>query len=220
MNIKDFLSAADVAIDVRAADKASLLKELAGRAAAALNLSVEMVVSEIEKRDELGSTGIGRGVAIPHARLREVRKAARAAGPTEEPHRVRCHRWGARGRRVPAPAPGCIPAGAAQLPGRRRAQAEGQGGARQDAQRHHYDRALSGSNRRIAGRGRRPKVFMPTGLGRGTTSDFVDATPFAPCQRRPVLAQVACALHIVVRNAAEGSPAVPRSWDGRPRPRT
>jgi PTS system nitrogen regulatory IIA component len=74
MNIRDFLSAADVAIDVRAADKASVLKELAARAAAALNLPVDMVVSEIEKRDELGSTGIGRGVAIPHARLREVKK--------------------------------------------------------------------------------------------------------------------------------------------------
>jgi PTS system nitrogen regulatory IIA component len=74
MNIRDFLSAADVAIDVRAGDKASVLKELAARAAAALNLPVDMVVSEIEKRDQLGSTGIGRGVAIPHARLREVKK--------------------------------------------------------------------------------------------------------------------------------------------------
>jgi PTS system nitrogen regulatory IIA component len=87
MNIKDFLAAADVAIDVRAADKASLLKELAGRAAAAINLPVEMVVSEIEKRDELGSTGIGRGVAIPHARLREVKKPlallARLKSPIE-----------------------------------------------------------------------------------------------------------------------------------------
>jgi PTS system nitrogen regulatory IIA component len=87
MNIRDFLSAADVAIDVRATDKASVLKELAARAAAALNLHVDMVVSEIEKRDELGSTGIGRGVAIPHARLREVKKPlallARLRSPIE-----------------------------------------------------------------------------------------------------------------------------------------
>jgi nitrogen PTS system EIIA component len=74
MHIRDFLSAADVAIDVRAADKASLLKELAGRAAATINLPADVVAAEIEKRDELGSTGIGRGVAIPHARLREVKK--------------------------------------------------------------------------------------------------------------------------------------------------
>jgi PTS system nitrogen regulatory IIA component len=74
MKIKGFLSAADVAIDVRAADKATLLKELAGRAAAAINLPADMVIAEIEKRDDLGSTGIGGGVAIPHARLREVNK--------------------------------------------------------------------------------------------------------------------------------------------------
>jgi PTS system nitrogen regulatory IIA component len=74
MNIKDFLSASDVAIDVPAADKTGLLKKLAGRAAATLNLPAEMVTGEIQKRDELGSTGIGRGVAIPHARLREVKK--------------------------------------------------------------------------------------------------------------------------------------------------
>jgi nitrogen PTS system EIIA component len=87
MKIKDFLSAADVAVDVRAADKASLLRELAARAAAARNLPVEMVASEIEKRDELGSTGIGRGVAIPHARLREIKKPlgllARLKSPIE-----------------------------------------------------------------------------------------------------------------------------------------
>jgi PTS system nitrogen regulatory IIA component len=87
MNIKDFLSASDVAIDVPAADKAGLLKKLAGRAAATLNLPAEMVTGEIQKRDELGSTGIGRGVAIPHARLREVKKPlallARLKSPIE-----------------------------------------------------------------------------------------------------------------------------------------
>jgi PTS system nitrogen regulatory IIA component len=74
MKIKDFLAASNVAIDVPAADKASMLKELAGRAAAALNLSTDAVTSEIEKRDELGSTGIGDGVSIPHARVRQVKK--------------------------------------------------------------------------------------------------------------------------------------------------
>jgi PTS system nitrogen regulatory IIA component len=87
MNIKDFLSAADVAIEVRAADKGSLLKELAVRAAAAVKLPADIVAAEIEKRDELGSTGIGRGAAIPHARLREIKKPfallARLKAPIE-----------------------------------------------------------------------------------------------------------------------------------------
>src|ERR1043165_3501394 len=71
MKIKDFLSASDVALDVPARDKVGLLKELAARAAYALGLSVDAVATEIEKRDELGSTGIGAGASIPHARFRE-----------------------------------------------------------------------------------------------------------------------------------------------------
>ena len=74
MKIKDFLSAADVAIDVAASDKTGLLAQLSARAASALDLPAEMVAREIAERDELGSTGIGGGIAIPHARLREVKR--------------------------------------------------------------------------------------------------------------------------------------------------
>jgi nitrogen PTS system EIIA component len=87
MDIKDFLSAADVAIDVRAMNKPGLLKDLAARAAVAVRLPPAMVAAEIQTRDELGSTGIGRGVAIPHARLREIARpfalVARLRNPIE-----------------------------------------------------------------------------------------------------------------------------------------
>ncbi len=74
MQIKDFLKPELVEIDVVTSDKASLLRHLGARAASALALPVAAVSSEIEKRDELGSTGIGGGVSIPHARFREVKK--------------------------------------------------------------------------------------------------------------------------------------------------
>jgi len=74
MNIAQFLSPSDVAIEVQARDKSDLLKMLSSRAALTLKLPVGVVVSEIKRRDELGSTGIGGGVAIPHARFREVKK--------------------------------------------------------------------------------------------------------------------------------------------------
>lgn len=74
MQIKDFLKPESVEIDVVTSDKASLLRHLGARAASALALPVAAVSSEIEKRDELGSTGIGGGVSIPHARFREVKK--------------------------------------------------------------------------------------------------------------------------------------------------
>jgi PTS system nitrogen regulatory IIA component len=74
MKIKELLSPSDVAIGFRAGDKAALLRQLAARAAAALNLQADAVASEIQKRDELGSTGLGGGISIPHARFREVKK--------------------------------------------------------------------------------------------------------------------------------------------------
>lgn len=74
MDIKDFLAPADAMIDVRASDKARLLQELARRAAAALKLPDEHIAAAIKKREEIGSTGMGDGIALPHARLAEVKK--------------------------------------------------------------------------------------------------------------------------------------------------
>jgi len=69
MKISDLLSPADVLIDVRTSSKRSLLEQLAANAAASLGLPVEQVTSHLLKREELGSTGTGNGIAIPHARL-------------------------------------------------------------------------------------------------------------------------------------------------------
>src|ERR1700682_2376234 len=72
MKISDLLSPADVMIDVRTSNKGLLLQEFATKAAASLGLPVEQVAPYLLRREELGSTGIGRGVAIPHARLPDL----------------------------------------------------------------------------------------------------------------------------------------------------
>ncbi|HKB21514.1 MAG TPA: PTS sugar transporter subunit IIA [Methyloceanibacter sp.] len=72
MKISDFLSPADVALDVRANDKSRLLQQLSTQAATELSLNAEEVSSAIMKREELGSTGVGNGVALPHARLKNI----------------------------------------------------------------------------------------------------------------------------------------------------
>ena len=69
MKISDFLSPTQVMIDVKASDKSRLLEQLSTEAAAEAGLAVDEVVREIAKREELGSTGVGNGVALPHARL-------------------------------------------------------------------------------------------------------------------------------------------------------
>lgn len=74
MKISDLLSPTDVMIDVRASNKRLLLEEFAARAAAGLGLPADRIASCLLRREELGSTGIGRGIAIPHARLPELKR--------------------------------------------------------------------------------------------------------------------------------------------------
>jgi PTS system nitrogen regulatory IIA component len=74
MKISDLLSPVDVLIDVRASRKGPLLQELAAQAAASLGLPADQVTSYLMKREELGSTGIGQGIAIPHARLPDLKR--------------------------------------------------------------------------------------------------------------------------------------------------
>jgi PTS system nitrogen regulatory IIA component len=69
MNIREFLAPADVLADFAASGKVSLLQELARRASDKVKLPAELIVSALLKRGELGSTGTGGGIAIPHARI-------------------------------------------------------------------------------------------------------------------------------------------------------
>jgi PTS system nitrogen regulatory IIA component len=51
-----------------------LLHDLSHGAALALKVDDAFVFDALLKREELGSTGVGNGVAIPHARLEQVKK--------------------------------------------------------------------------------------------------------------------------------------------------
>src|SRR5258708_12192759 len=74
MKISDLLSPTDVMIDVRASNKRLLLQEFASKAADSLGLPVDQIAPYLLKREELGSTGIGKGIAIPHARLPDLQR--------------------------------------------------------------------------------------------------------------------------------------------------
>lgn len=73
MKISDFLSPANVMLDVRTSDKSRLLHQLSTLAAAEVGLDAVDVSKQIAKREELGSTGVGNGVALPHARLKGLK---------------------------------------------------------------------------------------------------------------------------------------------------
>ena len=46
---------------------------MATKAATSLGLDIDRIAPHLLKREELGSTGIGGGVAVPHARLPDVK---------------------------------------------------------------------------------------------------------------------------------------------------
>jgi nitrogen PTS system EIIA component len=54
---------------IDADSKQAILDQLAQRFAGVYGLDPVLVLDRIEEREKLGSTGFGRGVAIPHARI-------------------------------------------------------------------------------------------------------------------------------------------------------
>ena len=70
MAIKDLFSAAAVMLDLEAANKRNLLESLADEAAARLGRPKQEILEALQAREQLGSTALGRGVALPHAQLR------------------------------------------------------------------------------------------------------------------------------------------------------
>jgi nitrogen PTS system EIIA component len=69
MPIGDIIGANHVIVGMRVGDKAQLLRELARRAASALPLDQRVILDALQSREDLGSTGLGKGFALPHARL-------------------------------------------------------------------------------------------------------------------------------------------------------
>lgn len=79
MQLKEFFSPDAVSLDLQGSTKDELLKELI----ALLKLdekSEGMLFKMLKRRENLGSTGIGRGIAIPHCRSLVVSRLRVAFG--------------------------------------------------------------------------------------------------------------------------------------------
>lgn len=59
---------------VDASDKATVLTLMAQRFAAAYGLDPVALEAALHARERLGSTGFGRGIALPHARMADVKR--------------------------------------------------------------------------------------------------------------------------------------------------
>jgi PTS system nitrogen regulatory IIA component len=69
MQIADLLTPESVIPALRATSKKQALQELARRAAEVTGLNERAVFDVLLERERLGTTGVGRGIAIPHGKL-------------------------------------------------------------------------------------------------------------------------------------------------------
>lgn len=67
--VGELLGLDDIQLDVDVPDQAGLLQRIASLLAQRLGLSDADVLESLTARERLGSTGLGHGVAIPHARM-------------------------------------------------------------------------------------------------------------------------------------------------------
>jgi PTS system nitrogen regulatory IIA component len=72
MQISEVMKPNDVLIDVSVPSKAKLLRFVAETAAAVLGVAEADIFSALQSRENLGSTGIGAGIAIPHAPVQGI----------------------------------------------------------------------------------------------------------------------------------------------------
>lgn len=73
-NMSKYLWPEDILLDVEAANKTQLFNEIGRHMEREHGISHEWLVAGLSRREQLGSTGLGEGVAIPHARIEGLSK--------------------------------------------------------------------------------------------------------------------------------------------------
>src|SRR5215472_15700683 len=79
MHLREFFSDDAVSLDLQGQTKDDILREMI-RLLGLDEQSEAMLLKMLKRREELGSTGIGRGIAIPHSRSLVVSKLRVAFG--------------------------------------------------------------------------------------------------------------------------------------------
>ncbi len=72
MEISELLTPRSVVAQLRVTGKKQVLQEIARRAAATTGINERRIYEVLSERERLGTTGIGRGVAVPHGKLAEL----------------------------------------------------------------------------------------------------------------------------------------------------
>jgi nitrogen PTS system EIIA component len=81
VNLTEFLPETAIAVELKGLNKKDILKELVGVLSEAHEIkNSATLLSALQEREELGSTGIGQGIAIPHGKSDSVGKVVAALG--------------------------------------------------------------------------------------------------------------------------------------------
>ena len=83
MKLKDFIVGDAIVADLKANDRDGVINELVASLAAAGAIeaaAAAAIVAALIKREQNGSTGFGKGVAVPHVKHARVKKMAGAVG--------------------------------------------------------------------------------------------------------------------------------------------
>lgn len=73
MDLGDLLTPEGVIASLKAKSKKQALQELAQRAAEISGIEARDIFDTLLQRERLGSTGLGRGIAIPHVKFRNLK---------------------------------------------------------------------------------------------------------------------------------------------------
>src|SRR6188474_2203136 len=83
MKLKDFIVTEAIVPDLKATDRDGAIRELVTSLATSGGLpddAVEDVVAALIKREQNGSTGFGKGVAVPHVKHAKVTRMSGTVG--------------------------------------------------------------------------------------------------------------------------------------------
>ena len=83
------LSEEDITLDLATKGKHSALSKIAAKIARKSGLDDQVVLRGLWKRESLGSTGIGRGIAVPHAAFHSISASFRVVHAIGHSHRFR-----------------------------------------------------------------------------------------------------------------------------------
>jgi len=85
MDLGDLLAPEGIIPSLKAKSKKQALQELASRAAEATGIDAREIFDTLLQRERLGSTGLGRGIAIPHVKFRSLKSIVCLFARLDEP---------------------------------------------------------------------------------------------------------------------------------------